>query len=723
MFSPIVRIIIYSTPAKYPLLTQTEMKQEHTDMTHAQDDRDSESESLPPIDVVGSTGFISEFVPPLGEIDTDDTSCVDRRIRSYRSMRHVMHAFLLWLLILAFSLTSAKTGRRDTRFEIFLNATRFPNLEQHWMRINQSIQSSTSHETRQLPGDILANRGAKPKHPIVMIPGFVTSSLELWEGEQCAMKYFRQRMWGALGPARSFFTDKHCWRKHLALDPLTGSDPEGIRLRAAQGFDAADYFLTAYWVWNKLVDNLAAIGYDGSNMSMESYDWRLAFPRLEERDGFFTKLKHKVEAMHKTTGEKVVMASHSMGTNVIIYFFAWVTTPEHLGGGGAGKNWVEEHVHTTINIAGPLLGVPKAVTSILSGDSKDTNVLMGTFGSMLEQFFGRRLRKDLWSSWGSLWAMLPKGGDAIWGVGADMCNETSVADGVRCVHSDGDAAATSETRSAFIEFTKEEDGDEVQCPSALNEDLPLEREIGRFSEERTKSIDDTIDFLMNWGAGLGPAHASTQLHDANPKSPSSPQTWSDPSRTPLPHAPSMKIYCLYGVGIDTERAFYYRKNTEMDEGQSHCPASPVDLPFVMDASVEDADQNIDYGVKMVDGDGSVPLLSLGYMCVDGWKKKHMNPSNSPVVTIEYRNENQFSVDDPLRGGPLSGDHVDILGNVDMTHDFLRIVTDFDMENVQPKIVSDIERMVERINEHPMGGLKAPPREGPMEGLFRRFQWF
>lgn len=31
--------------------------------------------------------------------------------------------------------------------------------------------------------------------------------------------------------------------EHLALDPLTGKDPEDIRIRAAQGFEAADYFL------------------------------------------------------------------------------------------------------------------------------------------------------------------------------------------------------------------------------------------------------------------------------------------------------------------------------------------------------------------------------------------------------------------------------------------------------------------------------------------------
>ena len=35
------------------------------------------------------------------------------------------------------------------------------------------------------------------------------------------------------------------------------------------------------------------------------------------------------------------------------------------------------------------------------------------------------------------------------------------------------------------------------------------------------------------------------------------------------------------------------------------------------------------------GDGTVPLVSLGYMCVEGWKDKSLNPSGNDVVTREY----------------------------------------------------------------------------------------
>ena len=41
------------------------------------------------------------------------------------------------------------------------------------------------------------------------------------------------------------------------------------------------------------------------------------------------------------------------------------------------------------------------------------------------------------------------------------------------------------------------------------------------------------------------------------------------------------------------------------------------------------------GVTNGNGDGTIPLISLGYMCVEGWQNKDLNPSGIPVTTIEY----------------------------------------------------------------------------------------
>ena len=37
---------------------------------------------------------------------------------------------------------------------------------------------------------------------------------------------------------------------------------------------------------------------------------------------------------------------------------------------------------------------------------------------------------------------------------------------------------------------------------------------------------------------------------------------------------------------------------------------------------------------MGEGDGTVSLLSLGAMCVEGWKRKRWNPAGIKVTTVE-----------------------------------------------------------------------------------------
>jgi phospholipid:diacylglycerol acyltransferase len=42
------------------------------------------------------------------------------------------------------------------------------------------------------------------------------------------------------------------------------------------------------------------------------------------------------------------------------------------------------------------------------------------------------------------------------------------------------------------------------------------------------------------------------------------------------------------------------------------------------------------GVKLGEGDGTVSLLSLGAMCVEGWKRKRWNPAGIKITTVEVR---------------------------------------------------------------------------------------
>jgi phospholipid:diacylglycerol acyltransferase len=396
---------------------------------------------------------------------------------------------------------------------------------------------------------------------------------------------------------------------------------------------------------------------------------------------------------------------------LVHYFFAWVTTSKKKGGGGGGRDWVDKHIHAYINIAGAQLGAPKSASSLLSGEMSDT-VVLGAAGTLIEQFLGRRVRKNLWTTWGSLWSLLPKGGDAIWNVGAD----TRPSD-----RGDDSEALRDDFDEHLIVFTDQNEKFQEQLDSNFgpgNDDFiehsaiadpAIAEAVKSFSSRTRHTLNQVTQFLRQWGGGWGPNLASARWHSFDHKEKPSQATWHDLSRTPLPFAPNMKVFCLYGVGLDTERAYYYKRNT--GENNADGQGATADPPFILDTSIEDPANKVVHGVKYVDGDGSVPLLSLGYLCADGWRRKEtgLNPSRAKVVTREYKHKQELVFEDPMRGGPYSSDHVDIMGNLDMMEDFLKVVSDIETETIQDRIVSDIEEIAERISRHPHGGLKRKKR--------------
>ena len=48
---------------------------------------------------------------------------------------------------------------------------------------------------------------------------------------------------------------------------------------------------------SKIIENLAVVNYDTNNLYLAPYDWRLSFWNLEERDGYFSKLKSTIEEL------------------------------------------------------------------------------------------------------------------------------------------------------------------------------------------------------------------------------------------------------------------------------------------------------------------------------------------------------------------------------------------------------------------------------------------
>lgn len=455
-------------------------------------------------------------------------------------------------------------------------------------------------------GLYLQAQGVKATHPVIMIPGVISTGLESWGTEEVSRPYFRKRLWGSWSMMRALVMDTSGWKNHIMLDKNTGLDPPGVKLRAAQGFDATDFFITGYWIWNKILENLATIGYDPTNAFSAAYDWRLSYLNMEKRDQYFTRLKSHIEMAVKLGDKKVVLASHSMGSQVALFFFKWVENEAH---GGGGPRWVEDHIDSWINISGCMLGAPKGLTSLLSGEMKDTAQLNSFALYGLEKFLSKDERAEIFRAMPGISSMLPKGGNAVWG------NSTWAPDDLPGQHF---------TYGNMMNFRESNS-------SLTQKNLTTEEGFSYLVNSSEPWYQKQLDQSYSHGV----AHTTSEV-EANENDP---RKWLNPLEARLPKAPSLKIYCFYGVGKPTERSYFYREDTD--------PLSKLNVSI--DTLVMNG--NVDHGVVMSEGDGTVNLLSLGYMCAKGWNIKRFNPAGAQVKVFEMPHDpERFSP----RGGPNTG---------------------------------------------------------------------
>lgn len=490
----------------------------------------------------------------------------------------------------------------------------------------------------------------QPFHPVIMVPGVTSTGLESWSLDgtaECPTKpYFRKRLWGSWHMLRTMLLDKNCWLKNLMLDDETGLDPPHFKIRAAQGLDSADFFVTGYWIWGRILENLAAIGYDSANMMVASYDWRLSYENLEVRDRYFSKLKMTIEDLSESTGQKTVFMGHSMGSQVLFYFLKWVEATGQ-GFGNGGPTWVNDHIEAVVDISGSTLGTPKAIVALLSGEMKDTVQLnsMAVYG--LEKFFSRRERADLLRSFGGLASMLPKGGETVWG------NLQSAPD---------DYANQTDTFGNFIRFKHPK--------SELS--------------SHNLTIPDSIEYLMSqsdrnfvrktkdsYSYGLAKSRKQVQANERDPVK------WTNPLEAALPHAPDMKMYCFYGVGKPTERSYYYKE--EENKNLTH-----------LNVTIAGEDPN---AVLFGEGDGTVALVTHT-MC-HKWKDagSKFNPGNVKVKIVEMAHEPDNY---DIRGGAKTADHVDILGRAELNELVLRVAAGQGM-NITERIFSPLKKWAEKMD--------------------------
>ncbi|EDK43200.1 Phospholipid:diacylglycerol acyltransferase [Lodderomyces elongisporus NRRL YB-4239] len=606
-----------------------------------------------------------------------------KKLKKIRESRRVMFILgaLLGLVITVFFTTSKGTFPAD--LDNLVNFDQLNNMFEDWTNWKeilpnglQSFLQDADAETK-LHGSadsfsvgqrLKALQNYTAKYNVVMVPGVISTGLESWgtttTGDCPSIGYFRKRLWGSFFMLRTMVLDKACWLKNIMLDEETGLDPPDIKVRAAQGFEAADFFLAGYWIWNKILQNLAVIGYSPDNMISAAYDWRLTYIDLEKRDGYFSKLKSQIEMTKKMTGQKSVLVGHSMGSQVIFFFLKWVEAKgEHFGNGGS--KWVNTYIEAVIDISGSMLGTPKTIPALLSGEMKDTVQLNALAVYGLEQFFSRRERVDMLRTFGGVASMFPKGGDVIWGnltyAPDDPVNtlETNITDGASGAITEG-ASKSGSSFGSFMKY-KQEDGTVEEFTIAQSLQKLLKDAPGWYS----KRVEE------NYSHGV--AKTASQLSANN----QDPLKWVNPLEASLPNAPNLKLYCFYGVGNPTERAYKY------------VPADKksVKLDAVIDS--ESAD-----GVALGDGDGTVSLLTH-VMCHEWQKgsKSRYNPGNVDVTVVEIKHEpDRFD----LRGGAKTAEHVDILGSAELNELVLTVASGHG-DKIKNRYVSNLKQIVENMD--------------------------
>lgn len=367
------------------------------------------------------------------------------------------------------------------------------------------------------------------------------------------------------------------------------------------------------------------------------------------RDQYFTRLKGQIETAHAVSGEKVVTVSHSMGGQVMFYFFHWVASSS---GGRGGDGWVDEHIEAWINVSGCMLGAVKDLTAVLSGEMRDTAQLNAFAVSGLEKFLSKEERAELFRAMPGISSMLPLGGDAVWG------NSTWAPD---------DRPGQNDSFGTIINFRQ---GTNWTAPLR---NLTVESAL----EYLFSTTEDWYGDQVKGSYSHGVAHTQAEV-DTNEHNPSK---WINPLETRLPLAPNLKIYCFYGVGKPTERSYFYRPP---DTSQLST------LNITIDTALTEGE--IDHGVRMGEGDGTVNLLSTGYMCNHGWHLKRYNPANAHITVVEMPHEpDRFSP----RGGPKTADHVDILGRQNLNELILRVAAGRG-QTITDYVVSDIKEYARRV---------------------------
>lgn len=314
-------------------------------------------------------------------------------------------------------------------------------------------------------------------------------------------------------------------------------------------------------------------------------------------------------------------------------------------------------------------------------------------------------RRALMRSWGSVYELLPRGGDLVWGDSKTAPDDDPLISENRTLGTmlwiGNESYSVSGAMDLFLnESAVSSDSDTLLLGRArVNFDANVARLQNQETARRT--------ILSH----LSPFRTRDDT-EYTTRSPST--AWSNPLAVPLPRAPNMKILCMYGVGINTERGYFYEAEKTPTgvtiESTEDCPVEPslvINRSQNFNFHLSEVDPNLDNkaqvspevrsGVAYSDGDGLVPIISLGLMCTDseesgvGWgpgsnsslgvhRTNSRNPGGAEVTIREYKHEGRSTfeaVRTAAGGGEFRGsksaDHVDILGNYEVCSHHICVV--------------------------------------------------
>jgi phospholipid:diacylglycerol acyltransferase len=323
-----------------------------------------------------------------------------------------------------------------------------------------------------------------------------------------------------------------------------------------------------------------------------------------------------------------------------IFYFLRAKYVFHFAG-NAGPGWAEQHVAEYVVIAGAMLGTPKVLAGLISGEIRDTAEMQGLQQYLTSTVVPHSSRTALWRSWGSLLSLIPFGDERIWG------NATYAPD----LPDSAGVTIMMEAPASAIEAVGYEQSTPTR-PLVHAGNLTLEQTMKFLFSESIGGVDLQAK-LAEHSFGADPEGRLLHAHDLEPRH------WANPLEARLPNAPSLRIYSLYGIGIPTERAYFYTP-TRGEESDVPVPvtktartspqeeetlkwgdyAEAMKPKVLIDKTVHRepgaAGTTVKSGVLTTDGDGTVPLISLGYMCVKGWKEKRFNPAGAslPRYTVD-----------------------------------------------------------------------------------------